>query len=293
MQELYHQISSETVVHGSAHIERNPKTIRVHHGTVSYLLLTLLPSIPNNALPTTSSPTITTKIIANCQPAPLHMLVCGTASTGKSYLIRAIAHTLGNTCLLIATTGKASFNIGGRIVRSALKLPIHQSNKEDLQGSALQRLQLEMKGIHYIIIDEMSMTGHQILASDKQVANSMNQLVIFKYPLWRLWTTFTGGKGPLYAPPSSSDLSIHGHTVYNMLTTTVFLSQTLQQSGSIPAAESFRDFLSRLRDGTITHDDWQMLLTCTPQNAHQFTHAIRLFYTKERVAEDNLKNYTV
>jgi len=93
----------------------------------------------------------------------------------------------------------------------------------------------------------------------------------------------------MYAPPSSSDLSIHGHTVYNMFTTVVFLSQTLRQSGSIPAAESFRDFLSRLRDGNITHDDWQMLLTCTPQNAHQFTHVIRLFYTKERAAEYNLE----
>ena len=153
--------------------------IQVDHGTVSHLLLTLLPSIPNNALPT-PSPTITTKIIANRQPAPLHMLVCGTAGTGKSYLIRAIAHTLGNTCLLTATTGKASFNICGRTVHSASKLPKHQSNKQDLQGSSLQRLQLKMKGIHYIIIDEMSMIGHQMLASDKQVANSMNQLVIFQ-----------------------------------------------------------------------------------------------------------------
>ena len=51
------------------------------------------------------------EIIANNQPAPLHMLVCGTAGIGKSYLISTIAHTLGNTCLLAATTGMASFNI--------------------------------------------------------------------------------------------------------------------------------------------------------------------------------------
>lgn len=36
------------------------------------------------------------------------MLVCGTARTGKSYLISAIAHALGNECLLTGTTGMAS-----------------------------------------------------------------------------------------------------------------------------------------------------------------------------------------
>lgn len=42
---------------------------------------------------------------------PLHMIVCGTAGTGKSYLISAIAQVLGDTCVLTGTTGMAAFNI--------------------------------------------------------------------------------------------------------------------------------------------------------------------------------------
>ena len=67
------------------------------------------------------------------------MLVCGTAGTGKSYLISSIVHTLGNACLLTGTTGMASFNICGKTLHSALKLPIHNTNHQDLQGNALHR----------------------------------------------------------------------------------------------------------------------------------------------------------
>lgn len=103
------------------------------------------------------------QVTANHQPPPLHMLVCGTAGTGKSYLIIAIAHTLGELCLLTGTTGMASFNICGKTLHSALQLPIH-SSMQDLQGTALQRLQMATKKIQYLIIDEMSMLGHRMLA---------------------------------------------------------------------------------------------------------------------------------
>ncbi len=69
-----------------------------------------------------------TQLMANQQPTPLYMLVCGTAGTGKSYLISAIAHALGDACLLTGITGMASFNICGKTLHSALKLPILHSN---------------------------------------------------------------------------------------------------------------------------------------------------------------------
>ena len=46
-------------------------------------------------------------------PPPLHMIVCGTAGTGKSYLINAISHCTTGRCILSATTGMAAFNICG------------------------------------------------------------------------------------------------------------------------------------------------------------------------------------
>ena len=41
------------------------------------------------------------------------MIIYGTAGTGKSYLIHAIASQLQNECCLTATTGIAAFNING------------------------------------------------------------------------------------------------------------------------------------------------------------------------------------
>ena len=106
---------------------------------------------------------------------PLHMIVCGTAGTGKSYLISAIAHALGSTCLLTATTGMAAYNICGKTIHSALQLPVRTSYR-DLQGSSLHRLQLEMKDISFIIIDEMSMIGQRMLAwIDKRLRQATGQ----------------------------------------------------------------------------------------------------------------------
>ena len=36
----------------------------------------------------------------NRHPSPLHMIICGTAGTGKVYLISAIAQALGEACIL-------------------------------------------------------------------------------------------------------------------------------------------------------------------------------------------------
>ena len=63
---------------------------------------------------------------------PLRMIICGTAGTGKSYLISAIAQKLQNQCLLTATTGMAAFNVCGQTLHSALQLPIKTFTFKDL-----------------------------------------------------------------------------------------------------------------------------------------------------------------
>ena len=202
------------------------------------------------------------------------MIVCGTAGTGKSYLISAIAHALGDSCLLTGTTGMASFNICGKTVHSALHLPIHHSNSQDLQGSALQRLQLQMQNVQYVIIDEMSMIGHRTLALiDRRLRQATAKL---NEPMGGLSVILFGdfgqlppvGDRPLYAPPSNCDVAIHGHSIYSMFTSVIILSCVLRQAGSHPAVEAFRDLLLRLRDGNLTQNDWKLLLQRTPQHAH-------------------------
>ena len=114
---------------------------------------------------------------ANHSPPPLYMIVSGTAGTGKSYLISAITHLLNNSCAITATTGMASFNICGKTLHSTLKLPVRKSNHRDLQGASLQQLQLQMRGKHYVIIDEMSMIGHRMMAwIDKRLRRASGKL---------------------------------------------------------------------------------------------------------------------
>ena len=110
---------------------------------------------------------------------PLHMLILGTAGTGKSFLIKAIAQLLQNKCLLTATTGIAAFHIGGITLHSALRLPEQKINCNDLRGQALAILQHKLKDIRYLIVDEISMLGQNMMAwVDKRLRQATTHLDI-------------------------------------------------------------------------------------------------------------------
>ena len=93
---------------------------------------------------------------------PVYMIVCGTAGTGKTYLISAAKQVLAAQCVVTATTGIAAFSINGQTLHSAAQLLIREYR--DLQNDSLQRLQLTLEGKRFLIIDEMSMIGHKILS---------------------------------------------------------------------------------------------------------------------------------
>ncbi len=201
------------------------------------------------------------QLVADNHPPPLHMIVCGTAGTGKSYLICAIAHALGSMCVLTGTTGMAAFHICGNTLHSALQLPIRSSSYRDLQGSSLHRLQLTMKNKSYVIIDEMSMMGLRMMAwVDKRLRQATGQLDV---PLGGVSVILLGdfaqlppvGDKPLYCNATPGSLGEHGHTMYQLFSTVVILSHALRQAGSNSDALVFRNFLLRLRDGAVNHED--------------------------------------
>ena len=68
---------------------------------------------------------------------PLHMIITGTARTGKSYVINALAELLGHQCNLTGTIGIAGFNIQGPTLHLALQLPVQNHNNGDLNRKAL------------------------------------------------------------------------------------------------------------------------------------------------------------
>ena len=229
---------------------------------------------------------------------PLHVIVSGTAGTGKSYLISAIAHLLGNHCLLTGTTGMASFNICGKTLHSTLKLPLQYNNAQDLRGSSLQQLQLTVKDKSYLVIDEMSMMGQKMFAwVDKRLRQATGRL---ECPFGGFSVLLFGdfgqlppvGDRPMYALPTSNQLSTHGFHIYRLFNTVVILDQVLRQGGTNPEANRFRKLLANLHDGIVTEEDWQLLLTRDPSkvtNHNEFNDAIRLFYDKQSVAEYNIQ----
>ena len=231
----------------------------------------------------------------NVPTEPLHMIITGTAGTGKSFLINALAHLLGDQCILTGTTGIAGFNIAGSTLHSTLQLPVRTLNKTDLQGAALQRLQLRLQGKHYLIIDEFSMLGQRTLAwIDKRLRQASGKL---NTPLGGYSVILFGdfaqlppvGDRPLYSSPPATMLAQQGYSVYTLFENVVVLNENVRQNGNNPEAEEFRELLLRMRDGIVTEEDWHKLQERAPQNVNMedFKDAVRLFYDKENVARYN------
>ena len=226
---------------------------------------------------------------------PLHMIICGTAGTGKSFLIASLQRSLQSNCILTGTTGMAAFNISGCTIHSALQLPVQNFRNKDLDGKSLQRLQMELAGFHYVIIDEMSMLGQKTLAwIDKRLRQLTGRL---DEPLGGMSVIMIGdfgqlppvGDRALYAPSTQSVLSDQGRAVYMLFDTVVCLTQIVRQAGHTTEARCFRELLLRLRDGKSTEEDWKQLLQRSPShiNLSEFTDAVRLFFDKKSVAEYN------
>lgn len=109
-----------------------------------------------------------------------HPQASGEAGTGKSYLINALRNFLGQTCIVTATTGKASFNLDAITIHSLLNLPVGSRGNSDLKGQSLLRLQTRLTGCKYILIDDYYMLEQRLFGwVDKrcrQATGKINQV---------------------------------------------------------------------------------------------------------------------
>ena len=98
---------------------------------------------------------------------PLRLAICGTAGSGKTFLIRALKQLLGDKAAVTAPTGVAADNIGGATYHSLLPIPITHPDRPDVKlaegGARLGQMKLDLQPIQYLIIDEMSMVGRRSL----------------------------------------------------------------------------------------------------------------------------------
>ena len=229
---------------------------------------------------------------------PLLLIVNGVAGTGKSYLINAIRSLLGTSCAVTATTGKASYNINGCTIHSLLKLPVGSRGNKELTGQALLRLQNNLKGISYIIIDEYSMLGQTMLGwIDRRCRQATG---ISDEVFGGLSIILFGDPGqlppvadkPLYHSKPTSSVGEQGHLAYLMFNNVIKLSVNQRVQGTNPEQSQFRDLLMRLRTGDCTEQDWKLLLTRQPSNTTnltEFQNATRLYFSNEEVANYNFE----
>ncbi|XP_030284360.1 uncharacterized protein LOC115588118 [Sparus aurata] len=115
--------------------------------------------------------------VNGAKPDPIHVFITGGAGTGKSHLIRAIqyeanrllqrgCHDLDDICVLLtAPTGIAAHNLNAATIHNAfsigkdVRLPYTPLGEEKLNS-----LRAKYSSLQLLIIDEISMVDHKLLA---------------------------------------------------------------------------------------------------------------------------------
>lgn len=195
------------------------------------------------------------------------MIVSGTAGTGKSFLIYCLKALLKDCVRVAAPTGVAAFNVDGMTLHSLLHLPT-RGDFRSLEGEHFLQLQQKLQGVDYLIIDEMSMVGRSLFGQidarlrqasphhADEVLGGCSSLLVGDFgqlpPVMDL---------PLYSSVASSAITDLGHTAYKFFTKAVTLTQVMRQDGLDGEQVRFREILLHLRDGTVSVDDWQLLMT--------------------------------
>jgi hypothetical protein len=195
----------------------------------------------------------------------------GTAGTGKSYLIKVIQKIIrkiaGNEktpLLVLAPTGVAAFNIGGRTIHSALSILICNSNSLNLEGERLKRLQQRLEGVKYIIIDEKSMVGRRMLALiDMRLRQAFPEHS--NKPFGERSIILFGNFGqlppvldlPMFSSAQRDALSNDSFAAYKQFREVYKLDVIQRQSGDSEEQQNFREILLRLRNGDSVIEDWE------------------------------------
>ncbi|CAB4431124.1 unnamed protein product [Rhizophagus irregularis] len=215
--------------------------------------------------------------LARRKVEPLRIIVMGTAGTGKTYLIKAIRCRLQkmvgtgskSPMVVLAPTGVAAFNIDRTTIHSGLAIPIiNDSKRLEIKGERLKQLQDKLRDVSYVIIDEKSMIGRQMLALiDMRLRQAFSEhnnkpfggrSVIMFSDFGQLPPVLDL---PMYANTKRDALSNSGLAVYKKFGEVYKLETIQRQSGNSKEQQEFRNILLRMRNGESTIDDWKILTT--------------------------------
>ena len=185
----------------------------------------------------------------------LLMMIIGLAGSGKSYIINTIRGLLDNSCKVSAYFGIAAFNVSGTTLHSLLQLPIQGKRNGPLISTALSKLQDDLKGIKYLIINEYSVIGPKMFGwIDRRLRQATG---LTASPFGGISIVLVGdiaqlppvGDKVLYHNKPGSDLETEGYCMYRKFQTVVKLEVNERAKGSDPGQEMFRHLQLRAPNG--------------------------------------------
>ena len=229
----------------------------------------------------------------------LRALICGTAGSGKTYLIGALKQLLGDECKVCAPTGVAADNIGGMTYQSVLPMPGNKClDKLDVRvqtdSEREKKLHDDLRGVRYVIIDEMSMVGRRSLGQiDELLQQAKGYPTGSGPPFGGVSVLLVGDHGQL--PPvldsraydwsgvrhrrqgktfgdkieGSPKWQFHGTKMYELFDAVFYLDK-IERVATADASDAhgteaellqrFRELQLRARDGELTREDYDFIV---------------------------------
>ncbi|CAF1406501.1 unnamed protein product [Rotaria sordida] len=210
----------------------------------------------------------------------LIMCIPGCGGTGKSQLIRALSKYFLVTKRMqmmrkLAPTGIAAAEIGGMTIHSFLGEQRNSGKPRTIKPGDL-KLEKEWRLVEYLLIDEMSMVGLNLLAKLNRIICSAKH-VDPQVPFGGVNVIFFGDYlqyRPVYDAPLHTDFSLPSKKKSGKLPTEKEIQQRvarsliLQINCVVKLTQQMRtedprylQLLERLRRGQCNYDDYELLLT--------------------------------
>ena len=236
------------------------------------------------------------------QKDQLLLIITGLAGCGKSYIINALKNLLQDSCKVCAYFGVAAFNVKGTTLHSLLQLPIKGKKSAELKANALCKLQEQLNGVEYLIIDEYSVIGQKMFGWISRRCKQATGKTTLSFGGLSIIVVGDIAQLPpisdkvIYHNKPSGQLATEGFCAYHKFDRVVKLNVNERAHGSTPEQEDFRNLQINIRNGNTTVDEWKLLLTRTPSNVPNLKEfekkAVKLSYGNEKVAEHNYENLT-
>jgi endonuclease/exonuclease/phosphatase (EEP) superfamily protein YafD len=204
---------------------------------------------------------------------PLRLFLSGGAGVGKTTVTNALYEALMRylnaqpendpddvSCIKVAPTGKAAFNIRGNTLHSAFKIPANRGFKYcTLDRDRLNTIRSHLQRMQVIFIDEISMVGSGMF---NFLDLRLQQIMGTKEPFGGLSIITVGDLFQL-KPVFDHWIFENSSEGYNTLATNLWqqffqmfeLSQVMRQRED----KDFAEILNRIREGEHTEDDFEVL----------------------------------